>query len=82
MKCTVHTLLIYCILHYLFYTSTLSIIEGLYLVADEAPNVDEVIRQANIEIQAENRNLQALNTSLHKKYHSISLKVDFLCKEG
>lgn len=37
--------------------------------------MDEVIRQANIEIQAENRNLQALNTSLHKKYHTISLKV-------
>ncbi|XP_054270479.1 E3 ubiquitin-protein ligase Bre1 isoform X4 [Macrosteles quadrilineatus] len=45
------------------------------LDGDEAPNVDEVIRQANIEIQAENRNLQALNTSLHKKYHSISLKM-------
>ena len=42
---------------------------------DEAPNMDETIRQANIEIQAENRNLQALNTQLHKKYHSISLKV-------
>lgn len=37
--------------------------------------MDETIRQANIEIQAENRNLQALNTQLHKKYHSISLKV-------
>ncbi|XP_014245185.1 E3 ubiquitin-protein ligase Bre1 isoform X2 [Cimex lectularius] len=42
---------------------------------DEAPVMDEVIRQANIEIQAENRNLQALNTSLHKKYHTISLKM-------
>ncbi|KAK9512946.1 hypothetical protein O3M35_001249 [Rhynocoris fuscipes] len=42
---------------------------------EEAPVMDEVIRQANIEIQAENRNLQALNTSLHKKYHTISLKM-------
>lgn len=49
----------------------------LNMFPDEAPNVDEVIRQANIEIQAENRNLQALNTSLHKKYHTISLKVSF-----
>ncbi|XP_014280260.1 E3 ubiquitin-protein ligase Bre1 isoform X6 [Halyomorpha halys] len=45
------------------------------LDGDEAPVMDEVIRQANIEIQAENRNLQALNTSLHKKYHTISLKM-------
>lgn len=45
------------------------------LDGDEAPNMDETIRQANIEIQAENRNLQALNTQLHKKYHSISLKM-------
>lgn len=37
--------------------------------------MDETIRQANIEVQAENRNLQALNTSLHEKYHNISLKV-------
>jgi len=45
---------------------------------DEAPNMDETIRQANIEIQGENRNLQALNTSLHEKYHTISLKVRVL----
>jgi hypothetical protein len=45
---------------------------------DEAPNMDETIRQANIEIQGENRNLQALNTSLHEKYHTISLKVHVL----
>ncbi|KAG8282565.1 E3 ubiquitin-protein ligase BRE1A [Homalodisca vitripennis] len=56
------------------------------LDGDEAPNVDEVIRQANIETQAENRNLLALNTSLHKKYHTISLKMAELqervtCKE-
>lgn len=42
---------------------------------DEVPNMDETIRQANIEIQGENRNLQALNTALHEKYHTISLKM-------
>nr|CAD7447157.1 unnamed protein product [Timema bartmani] len=41
----------------------------------EAPNLDETIRQTNIEVQAENRNLQALNTTLHEKYHTISLKM-------
>ncbi|XP_050314367.1 E3 ubiquitin-protein ligase Bre1 isoform X2 [Anthonomus grandis grandis] len=40
-----------------------------------APSVDEAIRQTNIELQAENRNLQALHTSLHEKYHTNSLKV-------
>lgn len=28
-----------------------------------------------MELQAENRNLQELNTSLHEKYHTISLKM-------
>lgn len=37
--------------------------------------MDETVRQANIELQAENQKLQALNTSLHKKYHTMSLKV-------
>ncbi|XP_044754768.1 E3 ubiquitin-protein ligase Bre1 isoform X1 [Coccinella septempunctata] len=41
----------------------------------DAPSVDEVIRQANVELQAENRNLQALQTTLHEKYHLNSLKV-------
>lgn len=49
----------------------------LIYTTDEAPNMDETIRQANIDLQAENRNLQALNTSLHKKYHTISLKVSY-----
>jgi len=39
--------------------------------------MDETVRQVNIELQAENRNLQALNTSLHEKYHTSSLKVSF-----
>lgn len=48
-----------------------------FFYLEEAPNVDEVIKQANIELQAENHNIQALNTSLHKKYHTISLKVSW-----
>lgn len=39
--------------------------------------MDETVRQANIELQAENQKLQSLNTSLHKKYHTMSLKVIF-----
>lgn len=41
----------------------------------EKPNMDETIRQANIDLQAENRNLHTLNTSLHEKYHTMSLKM-------
>lgn len=37
--------------------------------------MDETVRQANSELQAENQKLQTLNTSLHKKYHTMSLKV-------
>lgn len=37
--------------------------------------MDETIRQANCELQTENQKLQSLNTSLHKKYHTMSLKV-------
>lgn len=44
-------------------------------VLEEAPNIDEVVRRANAEIQMENRNLQAINIQLHEKYHTISLKV-------
>lgn len=46
-----------------------------YFFLEDAPSVDEVTRQANIELQAENRNLQALHTTLHEKYHLNSLKV-------
>ncbi|XP_060837089.1 LOW QUALITY PROTEIN: E3 ubiquitin-protein ligase Bre1 [Rhopalosiphum padi] len=53
---------------------------------DEAPSMDETVRQANSELQAENQKLQTLNTSLHKKYHTMSLKLAGLqdnvnCKE-
>lgn len=40
--------------------------------------MDETVRQANSELQAENQKLQTLNTSLHKKYHTMSLKVIIL----
>lgn len=43
--------------------------------AEEAPNIDEVVRRANAEIQMENRNLQVLNLQLHEKHHTSSLKV-------
>lgn len=42
---------------------------------EDAPSVDDVTRQANIQLQAENRNLQALNTGLHEKYHTCNLKM-------
>ncbi|CAH1118886.1 unnamed protein product [Phaedon cochleariae] len=45
------------------------------LEGQDAPSVDEIIRQTNIQLQAENRNLQALHTTLHEKYHTNSLKV-------
>ncbi|CAG9834793.1 unnamed protein product [Diabrotica balteata] len=48
------------------------------LEGQEIPNLDEAIRQTNIQLQAENRNLQALHTTLHEKYHTLSLKVSEL----
>lgn len=39
------------------------------------PEIDETLRQSQVEIMAENKNLQSLNTSLHEKYHTISLKM-------
>ena len=39
------------------------------------PDIDQTLRQSQIEIMAENKNLQSLNTSLHEKYHTISLKL-------
>lgn len=46
--------------------------------AANIPDVEETLRQSQIEIMAENRNLQNLNTSLHEKYHTISLKISEL----
>ncbi|KAK9732343.1 Zinc finger, C3HC4 type (RING finger) [Popillia japonica] len=45
------------------------------LEGQDAPSVEDVTRQANIQLQAENRNLQALNTGLHEKYHTCNLKM-------
>lgn len=39
------------------------------------PSLDEAIKEANIELETENRRIQALNTSLHEKYHAMSLKM-------
>lgn len=39
------------------------------------PDIEQTLRQSQIEIMAENRSLQNLNTSLHEKYHMISLKM-------
>ncbi|XP_031623300.1 E3 ubiquitin-protein ligase Bre1-like [Contarinia nasturtii] len=39
------------------------------------PDIEETLKGTQIEIMAENRNLQSLNTSLHEKYHTISLKL-------
>nr|CAI5868352.1 unnamed protein product [Callosobruchus analis] len=41
----------------------------------DAPALDEAIKETNIQLQAENHNLQALHTSLHEKYHLNSLKL-------
>lgn len=38
-------------------------------------DIADTLRQSQIEIMAENKNLQCLNTSLHEKYHTISLKL-------
>ncbi|KAL1482573.1 hypothetical protein MTO96_033704 [Rhipicephalus appendiculatus] len=38
------------------------------------PDLNEAVRQANIELQTENKNLHALVTSLHEKNHKLSLK--------
>lgn len=45
---------------------------------EETPNIDEVVRRANAEIQMENRNLQVLNLQLHEKHHTSSLKMSRL----
>ena len=45
---------------------------------NNVPEIDETLRQANVEVMAENRNLQTQNTVLHEKYHTISLKISEL----
>lgn len=41
---------------------------------EEPPSLDEAVRQANIELQTENRNLHSLVTGLHENQHRFSLK--------
>lgn len=38
-------------------------------------SLDQAIKDANIDLETENRRIQALNTTLHEKYHAMSLKV-------
>lgn len=38
-------------------------------------HIEETLKKRHTEIMDENRNLQSLNTSLHEKYHTISLKL-------
>ncbi|KAH6932261.1 hypothetical protein HPB50_004134 [Hyalomma asiaticum] len=38
------------------------------------PDLNEAVRQANVELQTENKNLHALVTSLHEKNHKLTLK--------
>lgn len=42
------------------------------------PDIEDTLKETQIEIMAENKNLQSLNTSLHEKYHTISLKLQEL----
>ena len=51
------------------------------LIVEEVPNIDEVVRKANADLQAENRNLLASNIQLHEKYHTISLKVSLIANK-
>lgn len=38
-------------------------------------SIDEELKKVHIEIMTENQNLQNLNTSLHEKFHTMSLKM-------
>lgn len=40
----------------------------------DIPAIEENLRQSQVELITENRNLQNLNTSLHEKFHTMSLK--------
>ncbi|CAL8081685.1 unnamed protein product [Orchesella dallaii] len=41
----------------------------------QTASLDDAIKDTNIELETENRRIQALNTSLHEKYHAMSLKM-------
>lgn len=41
---------------------------------DDVPSLDEAVRQANTELQNENKNLHLLVTGLHEKHHQMNLK--------
>lgn len=41
---------------------------------EDIPSLDEAVRQANVELQNENKNLHLLVTGLHEKHHQMNLK--------
>ncbi|KAF8767715.1 E3 ubiquitin-protein ligase Bre1 like protein [Argiope bruennichi] len=41
---------------------------------EEIPSLDDAVRQANVELQNENKNLHLLVTGLHEKHHQMNLK--------
>ncbi|XP_022918335.1 E3 ubiquitin-protein ligase Bre1 [Onthophagus taurus] len=45
------------------------------LDGQEAPCVEDAIRQTNIQLEGENRKLQNLHTAMHEKYHTANLKM-------
>ncbi|XP_065174045.1 LOW QUALITY PROTEIN: E3 ubiquitin-protein ligase Bre1 [Atheta coriaria] len=48
------------------------------LEGQDAPSVDEVIRDSNVQLQNENHQLQSVLTGLQEKYHTNSLKMSEL----
>ncbi|KFM60929.1 E3 ubiquitin-protein ligase Bre1, partial [Stegodyphus mimosarum] len=41
---------------------------------EDIPSLDDAVRQANVELQNENKNLHLLVTGLHEKHHQMNLK--------
>ena len=47
----------------------------MFFSVEDMPSLDEAVRQANVELQNENKNLHLLVTGLHEKHHQMNLKV-------
>lgn len=54
---------------------TLALKHGIEEENIPPPDIEETLRQSQVEILDENKNLQFLNTTLHERYHTISLKM-------
>ena len=50
-------------------------LKGEGLDGEPPPPIDESVRELNLQLQMENKNLHAQNLSLHEKHHLMSLKV-------